>query len=296
MSPQATRMIGKREFNLKTDIPPDRHAARIEPTAPLETAAAATPAMSANTAPDPAAVAPPPAAAGDADGAPHSQQNPFFNRTAFPSGDYPPVWYDSPPYPAPYPARRLPRAILAACIFAIGAASGAAAFWWLQNPPSATANPDPRLTNSAGELPYDGATTATAAVATTPADASAPAASAEPQELPSPSPIPAAISQPESATAGADGTAPAPAPAGRGRHKSRAHQPAASGMATPRPEAGAGQARTTRSGEPSLTPLMLAQCARMADAVERQQCRREVCNGKWGEHGCPPPPAVGAAE
>ncbi len=244
-------MIGKRESSLKTDIPPNRHAARIEPTAPLETAAAAAPAMTANTAPDSAAAAPPPAAAGDADGAPQSQQNPFFNRAAFTPGNYPPVWYDSPPYPAPYPARRLPRAILAACIFAIGAASGAAAFWWLQNPPSATANPDPRLTNSAGELPYDGATT----TATTPADASEPAASAKPQELPAPPSVPAAISQPKSATA-----------------------------------------RATRSGEPSLTPLMLAQCARMADADERQQCRREVCNGKWGEHGCPPPPAVGAAE
>lgn len=310
VAPQATRVIGKREFSLKTDLPPNWRATRIEPTAPLETVAAAV----AANAPPPATPAAAPAAVGAGGGAPQSQQNPFFDQTAFTAGNYPPAWYDVPPEPA----RRRLGAIWIACIFAIGVASGAAGYWWLQPPPAATANPEPRPTNSAGELPYDGAAAATATAATRPTEASAPAEKPVPIERPAPvegpvpaagagapepsapAPVAAAVSQPEGAaaavSAGADDAAPTPAPAPARAARRHRKTRAAGTSAAAQPAADTGQAGATRSGEPSLTPLMLAQCARMTDADERRECRREVCNGKWGEHGCPPAPAAGAAE
>ena len=148
--PHAMRMVGKREFSLKSGLPPPLAGLRAEPTPPPAPAPAAA-AASPNHAADSGAGASP---------------TPYFDPAAFSAGDAPPSWYE----PASPSVSRYARKFWLAGFLAIVAAGGSVALWWLQHPvqvqrmaaeqqdaAAAATAPAAAPKTSAGELPYDGA-------------------------------------------------------------------------------------------------------------------------------------------
>ncbi len=321
-------MVGKREFRLTNGLPPQTGAMPAEPAAPSTPSTPSAPMAAPPPSPPEQGMPPLPTA----DGATETPPTPYFNPAALSAGDYPPSWYET----AARPPGRYARTLWLACIFAIGAASGAAALWWASDPAraqraiaswhsepapaAAPAHPDTTLNTSPGELPYDGATRETSRPAATPPApdpkpqpaapetlAAAPAApianagtSSEtmtaatgtsgaetPAAAPS-APIANAGASSETTTAaagtsGAETLAPAKVPP---KTKSRREQRRESAVVVADSAPEDNEKKSNRSGERSLTPMMLAQCASMSDAHERQECKREVCNGKWGKDGC----------
>lgn len=197
--PENARIVGKREFRVQGGVPPavgDSHLGRIgrgevgasapasareplptgappappAPAAPEAHAAAAqqtTAAFGAEAARAAAAMPPYRADAG------LGRQTPYFDETAFGTGEYrppSPPWheYDS----APRSRGTWAQAALWLFIFVLGAGSGAAALWWNKNAeglqqalaakladpkaPEQAIAPEAALGTPPGELPYDG--------------------------------------------------------------------------------------------------------------------------------------------
>ncbi|HTN65988.1 MAG TPA: hypothetical protein VL051_07395 [Burkholderiaceae bacterium] len=287
-------MVGKREFRLTNGLPPQTGTMPAEPIAP---STPATPSPLATPSPNPPAPPLP-----TTDGATETPPTPYFNPAAWSAGDYPPSWYET----AARPAGRYARTLWLACIFSIGAASGAAALWWANDPAraqraiaswhsepapaAAPAHPDAALNTSPGELPYDGPPREMSHPAATPPAPEPKPEPAAPETLATAPAAPiagaSAISEKMTAAAGTSGAeklAPAKAPQ---KTKSRREQRRESAVVVADTAPEDNEKKSNRSGERSLTPLMLAQCASMSDAHERQECKREVCNGKWGKDGC----------
>lgn len=273
--PHAMRMVGKREFSLKSGLPPPLAGLRAEPPPPPAPAPAAA-ATSPNHATDSGAGASP---------------TPYFDPAAFSAGDAPPSWYE----PASPSVSRYARKFWLAGFLAIAAAGGSVALWWLQHlvqvqrmaaeqQDAAATAPAASPKTSAGELPYDGAAEPKNPL---PAAPQAPQAPQTPQAS-----LAAAASEAAAAASpGADLIAPLQAPQKTASQRTQPQRdPAVVAEAVP---ASSRQIpRKADSGERSLTPRMLAQCASMVDDALRTECTREVCNGKWGRNGCPPADAM----